>query len=205
MILSNCIGDVWFRLGFESAVEATAAGAWVTSAELYQFADDAVKRLARTTALFLTYDASIPIVAFVSIYQGPASAVYTESAWVVGGQQLRITPVAVLYALDQAYSQTLGTPSPTRICFDAAGADMLVLYPTPTAGGTVGQIMQARPGDGVATLPVSLVLQDYFTNDMLRRARAKESDNAMPEVSEHLAERAKMYEAVFEHLWGTGR
>jgi hypothetical protein len=372
MNLANCIGDAWFRLGFQSAVEAAAVGAWVTAAELYQFADDAVKRLARTTALFLTYDSSIEVTPFVSIYQNIAAQVFTESAWIgtttitsavlsvtssfsngsyaangvitlgavglfafgsnlvdggpwakqtqtfaldapsiaslaagtmhlqfwidgtllgtgappselnvysasvavtysdgttatmipqqgvsvpgststtdvvnpgnaidgvsgdyttvlrsqfsplgqawiyqltafgpppvlnlAGAQELRITPVAALFALDQAYSQTLGPP--TRICFDAAGADSLVVYPTPTVGGTIGQIMQQRPGDGVATLPVSLVLQDYFTNDMLRRARAKESDNAIPEVSEHLAERAKMYETVFQHLWGTGR
>ena len=203
MNLSACIADVWYRLGFQNAAEAAAAGAWVTTSELYYWADEAVKRLTRTTALFLTYDDSVVIAGATSMYPQPASQVYTESAWIVGGQQLRITPVAVLFALDQAYSDTFGTP--TRISFDAAAAGFLILYPTPNTAGTLGQIMQARPGDGVPTLNLSTVLQDYFSNAMLLRARAKESDNAMNEVSTHLLERQKMYETVFEHLWGKGR
>jgi hypothetical protein len=201
--LSACIADVWYRLGFQNSIEAAAAGAWVTTSELYYFADEAVKRLARTTALFLDYDDSIAVVAGTAIYPQAASQVYTESAWLIGGQQLRITPVAALFALDQAYSLTFGPPA--RISFDAAGADFAVLYPTPTGIGTLCQILQARPGDGVPTLNVSLVLQDYFTNAMLLRARAKESDNAMPEVSDHLMQRLKMYEELFQQYWGNGR
>lgn len=201
--IANCVADVWFRLGFQSAAELAAGGAWVTPAELNRFADDAVKRLARKTALFLTYDASVTIGAFTALCTLPASQVFTESAWIAGGSQLRITPVAVLFALDQAYSLSSGTP--TRVSFDAAGVKAAVLYPTPTGGGTLAQIMQSLPADSASTLPVSAVLQDYFSNAMIAGGRAKESDNAMPEVSAHLDERAKMYETVFAHLFGGGR
>jgi hypothetical protein len=40
---------------------------------------------------------------------------------------------------------------------------------------------------------------------MLLRARAKESDNAMNEVSDHLMQRLKMYEELFQQYWGNGR
>lgn len=203
MNLSDCIADVWFRLGFRSAAELAAGGAWVTVAELNRFADDAVKYLARTTALFLTYDNSIAIVATTSAYALPSLHVYSESAWVSGGQQLRITPVASLFALDQAYGLTPGPP--TRVSFDAAGAKFAVLYPTPTGGGTLAQIMQALPADSASTLPVSPVLQDYISDAMIAGARSKESDNSMAEVSDHLHERMKMYETVFQHLWGPSR
>jgi hypothetical protein len=201
--LSDCIADVWFRLGFQNAAELAASGAWVTVAELNRFADDAVKYLARLTALFLTYDNSITISGATAIYALPAGQMYAESAWIGGGQQLRITSVASLFALDQAYSATSGPP--TRVSFDAAGADFLVLYPVPTGGGTLAQIMQALPADSASTLPVSLVLQDYFSDAMIAGGRSKESDNSMAEVADHLHERMKMYETVFQHLWGPGR
>jgi hypothetical protein len=201
--LTDCIADCWFRLGFQSAAELAATGAWVTVAELNRFADDAVKHLSRMTALFLTYDNSITIVGLTAAYALPAPHVYTESAWIDGAQQLRITGVATLFALDQAYGLTLGPPK--RVSFDAAGAGFAVLYPVPTGGGTLAQIMLALPADSASTLPVPLVLQDYFSDAMIAGGRSKESDNAMPEVSEHLKERLKMYETVFRQYWGPGR
>jgi hypothetical protein len=179
---------------------------WVTIAECYQFADDAVRLLARSTGVFLTYDASIAVASPTSIYALPAGHVFTESAWLAGGAQLRITPVADLFALDQAWSLTSGTPS--RVSFDAAGPTNAVIYPIPNINGTLAQVMAAQPPtvtNAAPTVALPSVLQDFLTFGMLAGARSKESDSAMPEVAEHCRERMRMYLAIAQSYWGNGR
>jgi hypothetical protein len=210
--VANCVADSWFRLGFESAADMAAA-AWLAPSEPYQFADDAVKRLARTTALFLTYDASIAVTPPTSTYALPAPRAFTESAWLnYGGgsnpiQQLRPTSTADLWALDAGWVNAGG--SPARISFDAAGPSNAVLYPAPGAGAaTLWQIMGLVPptiASGASTLQVPAVVADYITCAIIAGARSKESDSAMPEVAAHLGERMRLYEAVFQSYWGTGR
>jgi hypothetical protein len=206
---ANCVADSWHRLGFQDAAEITSTS-WVTSDELYQYADDAVKYLARTTALFLTYDSSIAVRPFASTYALPASHVFTQTAWLNNStgsnQQLRITSAADLWALDQAWPQTNGPP--TRVSFDAAGATNAVVYPAPTVAATLWQVMGLVPPaitSGNTMLELPAPVQDYLTCAVIAGARSKESDSAMPEVAAHLAERMRLYEAVFQQLWGTGR
>jgi hypothetical protein len=206
---ANCVADSWHRLGFQNAAEITSTS-WVTSDELFQYADDAAKRLARTTALFLTYDASIGANVGQATYALPAGFVFSESAWLNYGastQQLRPTSAAELWALDQAWPATNGYT--TRISFDAADANHAVLYPIPAAGGaTLAQIIGVVPPtitSGASTLAVPEVVQDFVTCALIAGARSKESDSAMPEVSAHLAERMAMLEKVFQAYWGTGR
>lgn len=200
-----CISDSWFRLGFLSLVDLNVP-TWVTPAELYQFADDALKRLARVTSIFVTYDTSVVVALGISFCQLPAGYVFADSAWIVGGTQLRITSTADLFALDQAWSLTPGAPR--RISFDAAGANRAALYPVPIGSGTLGIVMGAVPAtvtSAAPTIAVSPVMADYFTYAMIAGARGKESDSAMPEVAAHIQERMTMYESIFTQLWGKGR
>lgn len=202
---SLCELDAWFRLGFQSIAELQLSQ-WLAQSELYQFADDALKRLARATGTFVTYDASTIVTSLQSVYLLPAGHVFTESAWLQFGGHLRITPVSELFALDQAWSIAAGAS--TRISFDAAGAERAVLYPVPNAGGTLCQVMALVPptvSGSSASIPISPATQDYFTYAMLAGARGKESDSAMPEVAEHIRERMRAYEAIFTQLWGGGR
>lgn len=203
----DCIADVWFRLGFSSAADMAVSNRWVTIAELYQFADEAVKGLARTTALFLGYDVTIAVVAGTASYALPARHVFTEGAWLIysGGaiQLLRLTGTGQLFALDATWSVKTGLP--TRLSLDAQDVDTCILYPSPVSNSTLAQVLEIYPpdvADGASVLPVSAVLQDAVSYAMLAGALSKESDSARPEVAAHCKERMLMYAAIAAKLWG---
>ena len=208
--VANCIADLWFRLGFLNAADMARADRWVTLAELYQFADDAAKFLSRASAAFLTYDSSIGVTAGEPEYALPAGWVWTEGAWLLYAglplQQLRLSSVGQLFALDANWNTTTGNP--LRLSLDAGPVGWCVLYPSPVAGAVLAEVLQVFPATvaaGASALPLSAVLQDYFTDAALAGARAKESDSAMPDVAAHCRERMALYEAVIGHLWGDGR
>jgi hypothetical protein len=208
--VANSVNDLWFRLGFLSADDMNIDDRWVTIAELYQFGDDAAKFLARISSIYLTYDASVAVVAATAAYPLPASQVFTEGAWLLYAgsplQLLRLTTVGQLFALDANWPTTSGNP--VRLSLDAAGTGNGVLYPVPLSNSTLVQVMQAVPATvaaGASGLPVSPVLQDYFTYCLLGAALGKESDSAKPEVAAHCKERMKLYQAVITHLFGGGR
>lgn len=206
--VANSVADVWFRLGFLSAAELATNSYWVTLTELYQFGDDAGKRLAYTSGVFLVLDASINVVAATPLYGLPASHVFTVMAWFVSAQPLKIlrmSSVGQLFALDGTWTATTGIPS--RASLDAGGVGTVTLYPNPTVNGVLNQICQEFPAiaSGSSSLPVSPVLQDYFSYALLSGSLGKESDLAKPEVAAHCHERMKLYEAIAEHLWGNGQ
>jgi hypothetical protein len=208
--VANCVADLWFRLGFLNAQDLNRDDRWVTLAELYQFGDDAAKCLARMSSLFLTCDASINVVASTPLYNLPAAHVFTLSAWLIntGGllQMLRLSTVGQLFGLDGNWSATTGSPS--RVSLDAGGVGTATLYPNPVANATLAQVLQEYPAAVVAgssSVPVSPILQDYFTDWLLAASRGKESDSAMPEIAAHMGERLKLYESVIQHLWGSGQ
>jgi hypothetical protein len=89
---------------------------------------------------------------------------------------------------------------------DAAGTENCVLYPVPVAPATLAQVMQALPPDvaaGASSLPLSPVMQDAFSYQILGMARGKESDSRMDEIAAHCGERWKLYQSVAAHLWGS--
>lgn len=205
----NCINDVWFRLGFLKPADLAVAGRWTGPAELYQFADDAVKKLAYEVGAFTVHDASIATVSGTALYSLPATHVFTIMAWIVyagsSPQMLRMTSVGQLFALDASWVATTGNPM--RASLDAAIDGTLTLYPQPVAIGTVNQILQEIPAAvvaGASSIPLSPVMQDYFSYAMLAGARAKESDAAMADMAAHFGERMGLYEKVADHLWGPG-
>lgn len=201
--------DAWYRLGFLSQADL-AASAWLTYDELYQFADDAAQFLARTTSLFLTYDNTIEITAGTAAYALLAGQIYIEGAWLVypGSlvQLLRLTSTGQLFALDAAWGTKSGPP--TRFSLDAADAKTGTLYPNPAVGSMLAQILEQAPAtvtSGNTTLPLSPVLEIYFSDAIVAGALGKESDSARPEVAAHLLARQQMLDAVIQSLWGSGR
>lgn len=207
--VANCIQDVWFRLGFLNYADMAVDDRWVTLAELYRFGDDAAKRLSYMLGLFMSYDTSIAVLAGTAAYTLPAAHVFTVLAWMVYAglplQLLRPSTAGQLFALDANWPTTTGNP--TRFSLDAGGPGSCTLYPAPVSPGTLAQVIQGFPADvvsGSSSLPVSPVLQDYFTYCLLAGARGKESDSALPEMAAHFRERVKLYEQVMEHLWGPG-
>jgi hypothetical protein len=76
MDVANCVTDAIYRLGFVNAGELTTTS-WVTPAELYQFADEAGKRLAREAGAFVTVDNSIAVTAGTAVYSLPENHVFS--------------------------------------------------------------------------------------------------------------------------------
>src|SRR6185312_7105688 len=107
---------------------------WVTTTELYQFADDAGKRLSLAAGAFPVLDSSTAVSAGTAAYSLPATHVFTVMAWLVytGGappQILRPATQQQLEALDGNWPTTSGDP--TRISLDAGGVGSATLYPNP--------------------------------------------------------------------------
>ena len=205
------VSDVAYRLGFTGAAELLAGVAWVKPAELYQFADDATKKIAYRSSLFISFDTSVAVVADSGVYDLPASHIFTLYALFedLDGNvsPLRLTTVRDLWALDSIWS-TSTAAAPTRCSLDAGSVGTITLYPVPTQPGTLEQICQEHPADvtqAASTVNVPTPLVDYYSYVMLAGARAKESDYRMSEMAEHFKARVDMYEQVFEHLWGPGR
>lgn len=203
--VSASVGDVLYRLGFQGPADIAQANAWVTAAELYQFADEAAKHLSYKAGVFVTYDASITVLAGTAAYTLPTTHVFTLAAW-VGNQPLRMTTVRDLFALDARWGTTTGAPK--RASLEAGSVGTITLYPKPTAGDTLGQVCQSHPAAlvaGASAVELPSVCQDYFSYAMLAGSRGKESEAGMPEMAAHFRQRMDLYEAVIEHLWGPGQ
>jgi len=203
--VANAVADAAYRLGLQGTTELQAGNAYVTPAELYQWADEGAKRLSYDVGLFINYDTSVTVTPGTAVYQLPATHVFTLMA-AVNGQLLRPTPVAALWALDANWPATSGNAR--RCSLDAGSVGTITLYPNPVDGGTLGQFCQEFPATiaaGASTVELPAVLQDYFTYRMLAGARGKESDQAMPEMAAHFEQRVELYEQLMAHLWGPGQ
>jgi hypothetical protein len=115
---ANAVADAVYRLGLQNLAELQAGNAYVTEAELYQWADEAAKRLSYDVGLFVVYDTSITVSPGTAVYQLPASHVFTLMA-ALAGQLLRPTAVGALWALDANWPTTSGN---ARRCSMDAGS-----------------------------------------------------------------------------------
>jgi len=91
---------------------------------------------------------------------------------------------------------------------DAGSVGTITLYPNPTVGGTLFQILEEFPATlqvGSSQMYLPTVLQDFFSYALLAGARGKESPSAMPEMQAHFKARCDLYEQVIEHLFGAGQ
>jgi hypothetical protein len=202
--VANSIADIWFRLGFISAADLDDSGTWVTSTELYEWADEAAQKLAYATGAFITLDMSITVSSGTAAYTLPAANVFTLAAW-LGSNPLRFTPVRELQALDATWPATSGAS--TRASLDAGSVGTITLYPNPTSGGTLNQLAEEYPSmiaDGSSTVALPSVFQDYFSYAAMAGARLKESDARMEDMAQHFEERAALYLAIADYLYGIG-
>lgn len=203
------LADVVYRLGFQSLKDFGAA-TWISTDELYEHADEAVKKIAYNSGVFITLDTSVDVTAGTGVYALPATHVYTLAAALLAElgppRVLRITPVRDLWALDGSWPATPGAS--TRCSMDAGSVGTITLYPLPIENAELQQVCEEFPGqveDGASTVALPTVLQDYLSYAMLAGARGKESEAAMPEMAAHYRERMDLYEQIIEHLWGAAQ
>lgn len=211
--VADSLSDLWFRLGFLSQGDLDAA-AWLTPADLYQFADEAVQRLAYTCGLFKVFDSSVSVTSSIASVTMPAGHIFTVFAYILYNpsfaQILRLTNVEQLFALDASWTAQTGWP--TRLSFDAGfpgtgGLGIATLYPAASQAGSLCQVMQQAPAPvaaGSSVLPISPILTDYFTYAVLATTLGKESDHSKSEVAAHCQERMGLYQKVLQQYFGPG-
>ena len=174
--------------------------------ELYEYADQGVQALARATGLFVERDATTTIVNGTALYTLPTRHLSTIHVSVVGQANLRGASVADLEALSDTWlTDTAGIAAIEAFTPDFDGTEKIRLYKSPTAGGTLAVVFHQYPTEiaaGTPTLTAPTVLEDYVWWEMLRAARAKESDAAMPEVAEHAEQVVELYTEVIRSYWG---
>lgn len=208
--LSTAVADTYYRLGFTNSSDISTAPAWLTAAELYQFIDDAARKLASAHGLFIVFDNTVDVTAGTAAYSLPAGHVFTVIAWLVPAsgpiQFLRLTSARDLWALDANWSTTSGDA--VRASGDAAAVGTITLYPNPLTNSTLNLVAQIAPAtvtSGAPTISLPAVLQDFFTYAALAGAKRKESDSLDLTMAGHYESRMDLYEQVMAHLWGPGR
>lgn len=199
--LSSVIGSVLASLNAGSVAELVF---W-SEGELYQFADDGAKRLARLQGGFVERDNSTAIVVGTPSYALPARHLSTIHVS-VDDLALRESNVQEVEALDDDW---LDTASPTleRWLQDLAGLDSIRLYPTPDTGasGQLAEIFHRYPVEVTviaSTVTAPRCLQGYWWFHVVAEARGRESKAAMPDVAQWARGMTALYEATCREYWG---
>lgn len=175
---------------------------WCLPDELYQFADEAAKRLGHRAGVFVERDTSTAVLAATPAYPTPARHIDTIHVS-LGGQRLRPASVGDLASLDTTWPLTTGIVQ--RYSMDAGGPGTITLYRIPEAPGTLAVIFHQFPptiASGSSALAVATPVADYFACAIVAEARRKQSESAMPEMAEHFDQRCAMYEQIFKSYFG---
>lgn len=197
--LSTAIGALWPSLNAAGPGDAIF---W-TEAQLYQWMDEAAKRLARKSGGFVRRYTGLSAASSTANYALPSDHVVTLQAD-LAGTVLKARNVQEMEALDAAWTTTTGTPK--AFLEDTQGVGQLTLAPIPVATGTIGLFERYTPATVTvsnAILEVPSCLQEYFTFYALAEARGtKETNASMPEVSQWLRGLCGQMEQVVASYWG---
>jgi hypothetical protein len=196
--LANVIGDILPALGAASLADLD----WCTAAELYNYADEANKRLGHRVGAWVER-ATQTLNALQTAANAPTGHVDTIHASFQGAA-LRAATAQELASFDATWNQTQAS-APTRFSMDAGAPGTIVPYPLTTVQGTMAVIyhrFQPTIAQGASVAPIASPIQDYFGYSMLAEARRKESDAAMPEMADHFDERVALYEQILKHYFG---
>lgn len=173
-----------------------------TETELYQWASEALRRLARSAGVFVERDTSVTVGAGGSTYTLPERhlGVLRISR---AGVELEPSTIHELESLSDSWETDAGIPD--RWAGDGAGLDTIRIYPQWTAGGALDNVLFRMPADvtsGAPTVTTPAVVGDYITWRVLAEARRKESDAAMPEMADHFDQLAGLFEDVSRGYYG---
>lgn len=173
-----------------------------TEAELYEFADENLKRLARTAAVYVDR---------TTTENAPADSAHplaaTDIAVIdVGWDGVALSPsnMRELEALDQSWEAA--TPdTPSHFATDFLGFGTVRLYPPPAATGTLDLITIQTPPEvssGSPDVRAPLPFAVWLRARLLVDARGSEGDGAMPEVAQRFGELASIIERVTVAYYG---
>jgi hypothetical protein len=176
-----------------------------TKTELYGYADEAVKRLARSVGLFVERDAATAIIPGTATYSLPTRHISTVHVS-LGGRALQPAAIQDLEALDDVWPAT-EDEEPTHYVQDGAGCEQLTLYPKLAVGasGNIAVIHRqylATVTEASPAFSAPEAVREYLTFRMLESARSKESKAAMPEVAAWAGQMAGLCEQAAQAYWG---
>lgn len=179
-----------------------------TSAQIYEWFDEAVKRLARGFGVFTEYDNTVLTVLGTGIYVMPArnlSVIQLDVAGVV----LKADTTGGMESLDESWATTTGAAERYA---NSPGVDSVTICKVPdapNAGLAIGVARQTYPtavSSGAPQLSgVPSVLQDYWYFAALARIRTAETKAAMPEVGTWAAGVRDLLEGIVKQYWGRGQ
>ena len=191
--------------------DSTANLVWWTDGELTRFFDEAVKSHARKAGVFVVRDiTSITLVQGTAVYDAPAR--HLDTLYIaLDGVPLIASSSSELELLDDSYKTTQGIP--LYWYADKEGANKIGFYPAPNAAA-VGKhpelIINQYPAvldeaHSNTTIPVPACTGDYLEAVVLGEAYGKESDARLPETSAAMKQLAKLYEQIFDDLYGVSQ
>jgi hypothetical protein len=181
---------------------STADLAFWAAADLYEWIDEAAKRMARTAQIFVVHDTSVTTAAGTAVYGTPGNHVALINIACLGAM-LRPSSSRELAALSDTWMADAGAPA--RWIEDWLGHDLFRVYPTPTAAQGLEIVLAAYLPDITAAAPTFVapdVFGDYLETALIAEARRKEGDGALPEVAAALDRQTGLYEQIFQSYWG---
>lgn len=175
-----------------------------TEAQLIQFLDYAVRRLATIAGVFIGRDDSGRTVAGTATLALPIDHISTLHV-TVNGESLRGASTMELEARDEAYLTTQGPPDAWYE--DLLGNGVLGLAPVPDDIYVVAEIYVGWQPQ--LDLQQSMVsgpppLKGYLAMCLLAEAYGKEGEAEMPDVAAHCRGRMEMYHQMFQTYYGAG-
>jgi hypothetical protein len=174
-----------------------------TEAQLLQWLDEAVKRLASIAGVFIgrnvgltgigTATAALPIQHIATLHVS------------VDGVAIRPANTMELEARDEAYQTTQGTPDSWYE--DLLGHGVLGLAPVPDAELPLAEIYEGWPtaldiGQTIVAGPAPL--KGYLGMCLLAAAYGTEGELEMPDVAAHCRGRVEMYHQMMRSYYGAG-
>jgi hypothetical protein len=187
------------------AAESSADLEHWTDAQLLEWVNAGLEKLARRAAVFAERDASTSVLSGTATYSLPTrhlSSVHVS----LGSSPLRPATPEELAALSATWQADARTP---ERYWQAGGLDTATigLYPLPIASGTLAVVHRQYPAAIAAggDVPLPDALGDYLWFYALGQARGAESDAAMPEVAAICDQVASLYERVAREMWGVSQ
>jgi hypothetical protein len=193
------------------ASSRSALGPWAdsalpwTEADLIQWMDEALKRLARLAAAFVQRDTASSTANGTATYPLPANHVSTLHVS-VNGVPLRPGNMAELEAREPTFRTISGTPD--HWYEDLIGLATLGLTPVPTVAAKMVSVVYAAWPDTLDVAKTQTMVgapapvKGYLALAVLKEAYGRESDMEMPDVSSHCKSRMDLFEALWLSYYG---
>jgi hypothetical protein len=184
--------------------DTTANLVFWSTAELIQWIDAGVKRLARLAGLFIGRSVDGATAIGTATYPLPSQFLSTRHVS-YNGAPLRPANTAELEARDPSFSTTPGTPA--RWYQDTLGEATVGLAPVPIAVAPLWLIYHGWPqtvdiGLVHTTIPLPWCLEGAIELYVIAQAYSKEGDAYAPDIAKHATDIAALYEAAAAGYWG---